>query len=55
MARYKRYVSYAERIAKARKEADKKKLMAEAEALYGKSYIQEYNELMTRAEKRKNA
>ena len=31
-----RYVSYSERIAKAKTEEQRKKLLAEAEALYGK-------------------
>ena len=49
----KRYRSYAERIARAKTEKKQLQLLKEAESMYGKSYYDEYMELMTKAEKRK--
>lgn len=43
-----RYVSYAEKIAKAKTDEQRKKLLAEAEALYGKSYVTEYLALLAK-------
>lgn len=43
-----RYISYAEKIAKAKTAEEQKKLLAEAEALYGKSYVTEYLELLAK-------
>lgn len=43
-----RYISYSEKIAKAKTEEQRKKLLAEAEALYGKSYVTEYLTLLAK-------
>lgn len=43
-----RYISYSERIAKAKTDEQRKKLLAEAEALYGKSYVTEYIQLLAK-------
>lgn len=50
-----KYKSYVQRIAMARKQEDRDRLMKEAEALYGRSYIEEFNDLMTKWQRRKEA
>lgn len=47
-----RYISYSERIAKAKTQQQRDKLLAEAEALYGKSYVTEYLKLLANQNKR---
>lgn len=41
-----RYVSYLERIAKAKTQEQREKLLKEAESVYGKSYVEEYFKLL---------
>lgn len=48
-----KYKSYVQRIAMAKKKEERDRLMKEAEALYGRSYIEEFNDLMTKWQRRK--
>lgn len=48
-----KYRSYAQRIAMAKKKEERDRLMKEAEALYGRSYIEEFNDLMIKWQRRK--
>lgn len=48
-----KYRSYVQRIAMAKKKEDRDRLMKEAEALYGRSYIEEFNDLMIKWQRRK--
>ena len=48
-----KYRSYVQRIAMAKKKEERDRLMKEAEALYGRSYIEEFNDLMTKWQRRK--
>lgn len=43
-----RYVSYSEKIAKAKTQEQREKLLAEAKAMYGKSYVTEYLKLLAK-------
>lgn len=48
-----KYRSYVQRIAMAKNKEERDRLMKEAEALYGRSYIEEFNDLMTKWQRRK--
>ena len=48
-----RYISYSEKIAKAKTDEQRKKLLAEAKALYGKSYVTEYLALLAKQMQRR--
>lgn len=48
-----KYKSYVQRIAMAKKKEERDRLMKEAEALYGRSYIEEFNDLMAKWQRRK--